>query len=44
MVLWGTWPHLLVASELENLKLQSGLCSSLGDKMSQGLRAGVWTQ
>lgn len=23
----GTWPHLLVASELEILKLQSGLCS-----------------
>lgn len=23
----GTWPHLLVASELANLKLQSGLCS-----------------
>ena len=32
----GAWPHLLVAFELENLKLQSGLCWSLA-RLESGL-------
>lgn len=38
----GTWPHLLVAFELEILKLQSGLCSGVCGRLGSGRNSSAW--